>query len=198
MNTSGKQYFQKHFLKIQIEAIVNSILSGLIVGFFAGFAAALITWMTPVDGLWISVGVTAGVTVISAVLFYLAKFRPTVMRSARRIDSVGLEERLITMVEYEKDTTPIANIQRQDAKKALDALNVAAITLRVATATLVCLGVAFTLCAGMTTVTTLADKGILPDFQDLSAHFVADDHGIFRNVLRDSLVGGALLNGLVG
>ena len=90
MNTSGKKYFQKHFLKIQIEAIVNSILSGLIVGFFAGFAAALITWMTPVDGLWISVGVTAGVSIISAVLFYLAKFRPTVMRSARRIDSVGL------------------------------------------------------------------------------------------------------------
>ena len=167
MNTSGKKYFQKHFLKIQIEAIVNSILSGLIVGFFAGFAAALITWMTPIDGLWISVGVTAGVAIISAFVFYFAKFRPTVMRSARRIDSVGLEERLITMVEYENDTSAIAGIQRQDAKKALDALSAAAITLRVATATLICLGVAFTLCAGMTTVTTLADKGIIPDFQDI-------------------------------
>ena len=167
MNISGKKYFQKHFLKIQIEAIFNSILSGLIVGFFAGFAAALVTWMTPIDGLWISVGVTAGVAIISAFVFYFAKFRPTVMRSARRIDSVGLEERLITMVEYENDTSAIAGIQRQDAKKALDALSAAAITLRVATATLICLGVAFTLCAGMTTVTTLADKGIIPDFQDI-------------------------------
>ena len=190
MNTSGKQYFQKHFLKIQIEAIVNSILSGLIGGFFAGFAAALITWMTPVDGLWISVGVTAGVTVISAVLFYLVKFRPTVMRSARRIDSVGLEERLITMVEYENDTTPIANIQRQDAKKALDALNVAAITLRVATATLVCLGVAFTLCAGMTTVTTLADKGIIPDFQDIIETITPEEQIKYVSVTYEAEDGG--------
>ena len=190
MNTTGKTYFQKHFMKIFIEAVFNSFLCGLIVGFFAGFAAALVTWFTILEGLWISIGVTAGVTVISAFIFYFAKFRPTVMRSARRIDSVGLEERLITMVEYEKDTSPIADIQRQDAKKALDALSTAAIALRVATGTLICLAVAFVLCAGMTTVSTLADKGIIwggddiiealtpePQIQYVSVTYEAEDGG---------------------
>ena len=192
MNTSGKKYFQKHFLKIQFEAIFNSILSGLVVGLFAGFAAALVTWLTPVDGLWISIGVTAGVAVISSFLFYFAKFRPTVMRSARRIDSVGLEERLITMVEFENDTSAIAGIQRQDAKKALDALSAAAITLRVATATIVCLGVAFTLCAGMTTVTTLADKGIIPDFQDILEEIIPEEQIKYVSVSYEAEDGGEI------
>ena len=34
--------------------------------------------------------------------------------------------------------------------------------------------------------------------QDLAAHFVADDHGVFRYILRHTLVAGALLDGLVG
>ena len=162
MNTSGKTYFQKHFLKIFLEAVFNSILSGLIVGFFAGFAMALVTYFTVLEGFWLSVGVTAGVSVVSAFVFYFAKFRPTAVRSARRIDSVGLEERLVTMVEYEKDTSPMAALQRDDANRALNELSTAAITLRVAAATLICLAVSFFLCAGMTTVTTLADHGLLP------------------------------------
>ena len=163
MNKSGKTYFQKHFLKIFFESLFNSAVSGLMVGLFCGFVTALITWLTPLEGFTLSIIVTAASFVVAAVIFYLAKFRPTVIRSARRIDSVGLEERLITMVEYENDTSPIAEIQRNDAKKALEALSTAAINLRVATKTLVTLSIALALCAVMLTINILADNGIIPD-----------------------------------
>lgn len=190
MNNSGKQYFKKHFLKIQIEAILNSILCGLIVGLFSGFAAALVTWLTALKGLWLSIGVTAGVTVIAAVVFYFAKFRPTVMRSARRIDSVGLEERLITMVEFENDQSAIADIQRQDAKRALNALSTAAIYFRVATSTVITIAVAFVLCAGMTTVTILADHGLLPGGDEIIEGLLPEERIIYVSVTYETEDGG--------
>jgi len=192
MNKSGKTYFQKHFFKIQIEAIFNSILCGLIVGFFAGFAAALVTWLTPGKGLWISIGVTAGVAIISAFVFYFVKFRPTVMRSARRIDSVGLEERLITMVEFEKDDSAIAELQRQDAKMALNALSTAAIYLRVATATIICIAVSFVLCAGMTTVTGLVDKGIIKGGDEIIEELIPDEQLVYVSVTYEAEEGGII------
>ena len=192
MNNSGKQYFRKHFLKIQIEAILNSILCGLIVGLFSGFAVALVTWLTALKGLWLSIGVTAGVSVIASFAFYFIRFRPTVMRSARRIDSVGLEERLITMVEYENDPSPIADIQRQDAKRALNALSTAAIYFRVAAGTVICLAVAFVLCAGMTTVTTLADHGLLPGGDEIIEGLLPEERIIYVSVTYETEDGGEI------
>ena len=190
MNKSGKTYFQKHFLKIFFESLFNSAVSGLMVGLFCGFVTAFITWLTPLEGFTLSIIVTAATFVVAAVIFYLAKFRPTVIRSARRIDSVGLEERLITMVEYENDTSPIANIQRADAKKALDALSTAAIQLRIANKSVIALAVAFALCAGMTVVTLLADKGLLPGGDEIIEGLLPEEQIKYVSVTYEAEDGG--------
>lgn len=190
MNTSGKTYFQKHFLKIFIEALFNSVLCGLIVGFIAGFIMALVAWFTILETLLLSIIVTAGVTVVSSIIFYFMRFRPTVIRSARRIDSVGLEERLVTMVEYEKDTSPIASIQREDAKKALNALSSAAIALRVAAKTLVCLAVSCGLCLVMITLGILADKGIIWGGDDIIDALTPEEQIVYVSVSYEAEDGG--------
>ena len=97
----AKKHFEKHFSKLKSEALVRSLLAALIIGFVAGFVAAVITWFTNLNGLWISIAALVVATAVAAPIFYAKKYRPTALRSARRIDRLGLEERLVTMVEYE-------------------------------------------------------------------------------------------------
>ena len=112
-------FFPQHSGKIKIEAMLRSLLCGLAVGFGANFVAALVTWLSPLNGFLLPLAALVAATVISAPIFYFAKFRPTAMSSARRLDSLGLDERLVTMVEYSNDDSLIANLQRNDAKAAL-------------------------------------------------------------------------------
>ena len=100
----NKNYFQQQTPKLRTEAVLKSLFCALSLGFVALFVAAFATWFAPFNGLWLSLGVFVGVTAITFPLFYLKRFYPSVVRNARRLDSLGLEERLVTMVEFENDT----------------------------------------------------------------------------------------------
>ena len=79
-------------------------MTGLAIGFGCGFISALVSWLTSFKGgLWLSLGIIFGVTVISAAIFYFARFRPSVIGCAKRIDALGLKERMITMLELKED-----------------------------------------------------------------------------------------------
>ena len=195
---NDKQHFEKHYSKLRLEALILSLIFGLIFGFFAGFVAAFSTWFPKeVNGMWISLATLFGVTAISTAIFYFKKFRPTAMRSAKRIDSLGLEERLITMVEYESDDSFVAAIQREDAKQKLAEVSPANIKIRLPkTKTLVILLIAFILCAGMTTVTTLSDFGIIKSglefFEDLVDEVTGEDQIKYVSVTYDVEGGGSI------
>lgn len=161
-----KQHFQHYNTRFTCEALLRASLVGLSVGFFLNFAAALVTWILDYDALWLVFGALAIGFLISMPIFYFKLFRPTVMSNARRIDRYGLEERLITMVEYENDSSCMAELQRRDAAKKLAGVKAEEIKLRVPRWILILLGVAFVLGAGMTTVNALAIAGILPSWQD--------------------------------
>lgn len=166
--------FENHGKKLCLEAILRSALCGISVGFAANFIAALLLWLTPVNGLWICIGVFAVVSIIASFLFYFAKFRPTELSSARRLDGLGLEERLITMVEYKGDSSYIASLQRNDAKSALsrlDAKNLKVIIPRVIVITLV-VSVFFGL--GMTTVNALSENGVIRGGDDMIEDVIED------------------------
>lgn len=155
------KHFEKYYSKLRLEAIFKSALCGISVGFSANLLAAIITFFLPVNGLWISLGVFAGVSVACAFLFYFKKYRPNDEKNARRIDRLGLEERLITMVELDGDNSYIAKAQREDAKTVLATVAKSSIRFLIPKAIVVpsiCLAV----CAGgMTTVNALADNGII-------------------------------------
>ncbi len=166
--------FSNHISRLKLEAIVKSTLAGLAVGFGANFVTALVIWFLPFPGLWISLGVFGAVSIVAGILFYLKRYRPTDMRNARRLDSMGLYERMITMVEYENDPSTIAKIQREDAKKALASIDKKQIKINISR-TLAVLVITFTVLGlGMTTVTALGDYGIMPDGNQIIENMLHD------------------------
>lgn len=171
---SKNKYFEKQRSKLQLEAVLKSLLCGLAVGFGANFITALVTWFAPFNGLWLSLGVLLAATAVSTALFYLKRFRPTDMSNARRIDRLGLEERLITMVELSDNDSYIAQLQREDARQALEAVESQDIKLRVPRALiLTTAGCALFACA-MTTVTVLSGTGLLPDGNQILDSFIEE------------------------
>jgi hypothetical protein len=159
----AKKHFEKHFSKLRAEAMCRALVAALVVGFAVGFVAALAAWFTTFNGLWISLAAFAIAIGISMPIFYAKKYRPTAIRSARRIDRLGLEERLITMVEYEGDESVMAELQRQDAKQKLAELDTANLRIKIAKNALIALGVTGVLGLAMMTVAGLSAFGLLPD-----------------------------------
>ena len=175
---SSKQ-FESYYPKLRFEAILKSAFSGLAVGFAAAFVAAFTTWFLPIKGLWIALAVFGAATLIAAPIFYFRKFHPTVKSSARRIDRLGLEERLITMVEYRNDDSYIARLQRSDAEAALEKVDKKQIKLSFPRRMLIALAVCFVIGSSMTTVTALSDAGLMPGGDDIIDAIIPDEQEVY-------------------
>ena len=179
---NSNKHFEKYYSKLRLEAIFKSALCGLSVGFGANLLAAIITFFLPVNGLWISLGVFAGVSVAASFLFYFKKYRPNDQKNARRIDRLGLEERLITMVELEGDDSYIAKAQREDAKSVLAKIEKNSIRFMIPKAVIIpaiCLAVGG---AGMTTVNVLADNGVLKGGDEILQEFAEEKRAEYVTV----------------
>ena len=112
----SKNMFRKYRKRLVAEGVAKSLIFGLLVGFAANIVIATVSCFVKVEGLWlISIGLLLVGTLISAPIFYFAKFRPTTKQIAARVDRrLGLEERTITMLELENDDSYIAMRQRED------------------------------------------------------------------------------------
>lgn len=181
----NKQHFKKYLAKLRFEAFLKSLFSGLAVGFIANFIAALVTWFTPYNEIWISLATLGVVTVVATAIFYFKTFYPSVMANARRLDKLGLEERLITMVEYENDDSYMASAQREDAKAVLNTVNSKSIKLSIARKIWVSLVVCMLLGIGMTTVSVLAVRGFLPGGDDIIDAILPKEPEVFVSVTYD-------------
>lgn len=155
---------------MNLEALLKSLLCGLIIGLAAMFIAAFSSWFPAYNILNIAIILMLAITAVSAALFYFFLFRPTAIGNAKRLDRMGLEERLITMIEYDGDDSYIAKAQRNDAKEKLATIQAHQINFnipkKVVTAVIICAALGL----GMTTVTTLSVANILPSgFEVLDA-----------------------------
>ena len=159
---NGKQLFKKHYSRLVLEGVIRSALAGVATGFAVDFAAAFVFWMLDVGGIWPAIGLGAGAAVISGLLFYFLKFRPSEVDVARRLDRLGLKERMVTMLEYKADDSYIANLQRENAKEHLDRVSGRRIRIRISRALVVMLTVAAVFAASMTTVLGLSENDIIP------------------------------------
>ena len=164
-----RQYFRRYYSKLCLEAFFKSLFCGLSLGFASGFAVALAFWFTNMRDVWIwaTLGAFVGITVLCTLLFYFKRFRPNVIDSARRLDSMGLEERLVTMVEYRNDTSFIAQIQRKDATVKLEKVQKKDIKFFFPVKMFVYLAVCAVFCFSMVTVGVLTDMGIITPGGDI-------------------------------
>lgn len=112
---------KKYYAKLLIEAILKSILSGLMFGFVASMFFALLFIALSFPGSLITIIIGASVFIISSILLFFFKFKPDTKFVARRVDQIGLEERVITMLEMEgKENSLIIEKQKADTEIILN------------------------------------------------------------------------------
>lgn len=110
--------------KLMGEAFLKSFMIGLVGGFLLSIPVSVISFITVYNTLWIALLVFGAGTVGFTLLSYFRYYRTNLRKTALRVDGVGLEERMITMVEYADKDDAIARRQRADAIQALKYVNV--------------------------------------------------------------------------
>lgn len=178
----GKRTFEKYYNRLAREGIIKAAIYGVIIGFAVNFIIAFATWFSDYNGLWISIGAGVAAIALSAPLMYFRIFKPTAAKIARRIDALGLEERLITMVELENDQSYIAMRQREDAKSKLAAVETSEIKYRLPVIAIIAAAFLVVLGVGMTTLTSLSAEGKVPGGGDIIDNLTPPDHPEYISV----------------
>ncbi len=165
-----KSVFSKFVARIKKEGILKSLLYGLINGFAVNFLILTVCYILSalmdndtllLVGLWLSIGLGLAVGLSTGLVLYYKKFRPTTKRVAERVDGLGLEERAITMLEFENDESYIAMKQREDAKKKLDEVDTQSIKFNFAKSTIIAASVLTVIGLAMTTLGVLTNYNII-------------------------------------
>ena len=159
---ADKQTLQQFRSRVMKQSVLRSGLYGLLIGACTAFIAAFVSWFFGYDGgLWLSIGILVGVTAISGVILYFTKFRVTNSLLARRIDMLGLDERIVTMMELENDESFMAKRQREDASAKLKTVSPKQLKFRMAKKSIISIVSAVVVAPAMMVVCHLAALGIL-------------------------------------
>lgn len=172
---SSKINFDKHRSRLLSEAMLKSAICGACVGFGAGFVAGALAWITKGVDFWLSFVAFFLIGALSSVGFFFVKFRLSNKSTARRLDSLGLEERLVTMVEYQNDDSVIAERQRKDAMASLEKVDPKSIEFKIPVKMIVTLSVIALFGLSMMTVSTLGDLGFLPSALEIGESIMNSD-----------------------
>ncbi len=184
--------FQEYYARLRREGILKSLLWGAAIGALAAFAVGFAGWLAGFGGFFLTVGVFAAVTAGVALAAYFLFFRPNARAVARRVDALGLEERLITMLELKDSDDYIARRQREDAEAALEKFGLGRLgfALSMTLTVLLCVGGAFGL--GMTAVNGLTDLGVIPSGAQLIAEAQGRNPANYIDVEYTAMTGGVI------
>lgn len=159
----NKQIFRKYYGRLAFEGVLKALVWGFAVGLLAFTVTAFICWAVSYDpGIWIALGIGVAAIAVTTVVLYYVRFRPTAKEIARRIDALGLEERMITMAELQKNDTYIAMRQREDAQQKLQAVEPKQINYQVSALSISLAGAAAALAIAMGVVFALSIYDVLP------------------------------------
>lgn len=149
--------------RIAKEGIIKSILISLAVGCGVLAVSTFLSWFLGYkNGLWVSLGVFALVVGALTPILYFVKYRPSQKTIAKRVDGLGLDERVLTMTELGNDDSFIARMQRADTQKALGLFSHKFIKIAVSVSMAVSVGVCGGAGVAMTTVDSLYVAGVIP------------------------------------
>ena len=158
-----KKTLKAYYDQLSKEAWIKSGLCGICAGFSVAGILSLIFWFTNAQYYWISIVAGVWITGGVAAACYYFLFQPTPRKIARRVDDLGLEERLLTMTQFEHDDSFMARRQREDTMLALSKVSVKLLTLMIPVLLIVGAAVGAVFGIGMTTVSGLAANGIIGD-----------------------------------
>lgn len=188
----SKQIFREYNARLKREGILKGMLWGLALGATAAFVVGFLGWMIGFGGFFLTLGVFVGVAVVSSVTIYFVCFRPDSKAVARRVDALGLEERLITMLEFQDSDDFIIRRQREDAEQALEKFGLSRLGFAVSMTLTLLLCVCGFFGLGMTAVSGLTDLGILPSGAQLIAEAQGRNPANYIQVTYSAMAGGSI------
>lgn len=178
----GKKMFEKHYDRLAREGFIKALIFGLIAGFVVDFIVAFATWFTEFNGLWVAIGAGVLVAAVTTPLLYFKLFKPDAKSIARRIDRLGLEERLITMTELEKDQSYMAQRQREDAKEKLGGVPAKSVKFKISKVAIAAVAIIAAMGVSMTCVTSLSAEGLVPKGEDFVENLIPDPPPVYFEV----------------
>lgn len=155
------ELLQSFYRRLKKEALLKSFLWGAVVGFALLCVSAALLWFSGNRQIWICAVIFFAAFLSVGVIFYFRIFRPKEKLLARRVDGLGLEERVVTMMELTGQDTFIAKRQREDTVDAVNSVNAQSLKITVSAALLVCAVVSGILGVGMTTVAALSAADVI-------------------------------------
>lgn len=152
--------------RIAKEGWLKSLLCGLSVGFGLDILCSVVFLFFGIKLFWVGILAFAIGTAATTPLFYYGKFKKSTRQVAARVDTLGLEERILTMAQFENDDSYMARRQREDAVSALKKVNNSLIKFAVSVPMIAICATACVLGVGATTATAVAEKGILASIEE--------------------------------
>lgn len=122
--TREEKLLASYRAKLRREGLLKACLTASICGFALSVIVSAVSFAMVSDLLFIALGVWAAATAGLTALFYRFLFRPDLSATARRVDGMGLEERVVTMVELSGREDVLAGKQRKDTEQALSSVGV--------------------------------------------------------------------------
>ena len=125
------EQIKKYKQKIYFNSIINSLVYGLISGLIISLVVTIILYCFKVKNIVISLSVFGLCLIIFSILAYFRYFKVTKESIARKLDSLGLDERVITMVEYQEENSELITLQRNDTIEKLQNVSTRDIKIQV-------------------------------------------------------------------
>jgi len=165
-----KQIFGKHYERLATEGILKSVIAGSAVAFGINTVFAFLYWMFGLGAIWLGAVIGIPLGAVCGVILYFLRCRLNEKVIAARIDRLGgLEERMITMVELDGESTCIAKLQRSDALDNLANLPEKSVRFRFPTSLIATLSLVFVISVSLIVLGVLANDGKIPYGKDMLA-----------------------------
>ena len=146
--------------RLAAEGWIKSALCGLTVGFVLHILYTLVCLVFGIKLFWVGILLFAlGAATIP--LFYFTRFKNSTRQVASRVDTLGLEERVLTMAQLEGDDSFMARRQREDTIQALKTVNASLLKIAVSVPLIVLCATTCALSATAVTANALMDKSLI-------------------------------------
>lgn len=165
-NQTPQDLLKNYKSRLAKEGWLKAALCGMSVGFSADILCATAFWVFGIKLFWICILVFAAVTAIATPPFYFCRFKNSRRQVASRVDMLGLEERILTMTQFENDDSYIARRQREDAMNALKSVNSSFIKIAVSASMVAVFCAMLVLGVGATTASALSSKSLVAMIQE--------------------------------
>lgn len=163
----ANEIFQDYYKRLAREGVLRAFLCALTAAFCALFVSATVFWIVDFKHIWVCAVIFVAFLGGFTPLFYFWKFKPNKKAIAKRIDELGLEERILTMTQLEGDDSFMARKQREDALGALASVNAALISFAISLPMILAPSISAGAATAMTVVYALAQADVIPDGGDI-------------------------------